>query len=47
MQIVGFTIGVVPKLHSLMIGTNAPLHVIEDSASMLGYILHKVTLIIT
>ncbi|XP_058777645.1 protein PIN-LIKES 3-like isoform X1 [Vicia villosa] len=34
--IVGFTIGVVPKLHSLMIGSNAPLHVIEDSASMLG-----------
>ncbi|PNY11324.1 auxin efflux carrier protein [Trifolium pratense] len=34
--IVGFTIGVVPKLNSLMIGSNAPLHVIEDSASMLG-----------
>ncbi|XP_045813687.1 protein PIN-LIKES 3-like [Trifolium pratense] len=34
--IVGFTIGVVPKLNGLMIGSNAPLHVIEDSASMLG-----------
>jgi hypothetical protein len=37
MQIVGFIVGVVPKLRSLMIGSNAPLHVIEDSASMLGY----------
>jgi hypothetical protein len=36
-QIVGFIVGVVPKLRSLMIGSNAPLHVIEDSASMLGY----------
>ncbi|CAL5188295.1 unnamed protein product [Lathyrus oleraceus] len=34
--IVGFIVGVVPQLHSLMIGSNAPLHVIEDSASMLG-----------
>ncbi|WJX61344.1 hypothetical protein P8452_46445 [Trifolium repens] len=34
--IVGFIVGVVPKLRSLMIGSNAPLHVIEDSASMLG-----------
>lgn len=56
MQIVGFIIGVVPQLRSLMIGSNAPLHVIEDSASMLGYAskififkilkLHKVTLYI-
>lgn len=38
MQIVGFIVGVVPRLHSLMIGSNAPLHVIEDSASMLGYV---------
>jgi hypothetical protein len=37
MQIVGFIVGVVPKLRSLMIGSNAPLHVIEDSTSMLGY----------
>ncbi|WJX55980.1 hypothetical protein P8452_41688 [Trifolium repens] len=34
--IVGFIVGVVPKLRSLMIGSNAPLHVIEDSTSMLG-----------
>ncbi|XP_027193107.1 protein PIN-LIKES 3-like isoform X2 [Cicer arietinum] len=34
--IVGFIIGVVPQLRSLMIGSNAPLHVIEDSTSMLG-----------
>lgn len=38
MQIVGFIIGVVPQLRSLMIGSNAPLHVIEDSTSMLGYV---------
>jgi len=54
MQIVGFIVGVVPWLRRLMIGSNAPLHVIEDSASMLGYAsqinhfmileLHKVTL---
>jgi auxin efflux carrier family protein len=37
MQIVGFIVGVVPWLRRLMIGSNAPLHVIEDSASMLGY----------
>ncbi|AES95391.2 auxin efflux carrier family protein [Medicago truncatula] len=35
--IVGFIVGVVPWLRRLMIGSNAPLHVIEDSASMLGY----------
>ncbi|AES95389.1 putative membrane transport protein [Medicago truncatula] len=34
--IVGFIVGVVPWLRRLMIGSNAPLHVIEDSASMLG-----------
>ncbi|KAJ1380952.1 Membrane transport protein, partial [Sesbania bispinosa] len=34
--IVGFVIGVVPQLRNFMIGSNAPLHVVEDSASMLG-----------
>lgn len=37
MQIVGFIVGVVPQLRKFMIGSDAPLHVIEDSASMLGY----------
>jgi len=39
MQIFGFIVGVVPRLRSLMIGSNAHLHVIEDSASMLGMYL--------
>lgn len=34
--IVGFIIGVVPPIRKLMIGSNAPLHVIEDSATMVG-----------
>lgn len=36
-QIVGFIIGLVPVLRTFMIGSNAPLHVVEDSVSMLGY----------
>lgn len=35
-QIVGLTIGMVPRIHNLMIGDAAPLHVVEDSASLLG-----------
>ncbi|TKY70218.1 auxin efflux carrier family protein [Spatholobus suberectus] len=34
--IVGFIIGVVPQIRKLMIGSSAPLHVIEDSTTMLG-----------
>ncbi|KAL3527343.1 hypothetical protein ACH5RR_011999 [Cinchona calisaya] len=34
--IVGFIIGLVPPVQKLMIGANAPLHVIEDSALLLG-----------
>ncbi|KAH1043811.1 hypothetical protein AAZX31_09G178300 [Glycine max] len=34
--IAGFIIGVVPQIRNFMIGNNAPLHVVEDSASMLG-----------
>ncbi|KAE9614557.1 putative membrane transport protein [Lupinus albus] len=35
-QIIGFIIGVIPQIRNLLIGNDAPLHVIEDSASMLG-----------
>ncbi|KAL3525135.1 hypothetical protein ACH5RR_013507 [Cinchona calisaya] len=34
--IVGFFIGLVPPAQKLMIGANAPLHVIQDSALLLG-----------
>ncbi|XP_048230776.1 protein PIN-LIKES 3-like isoform X2 [Ricinus communis] len=34
--IVGFIVGAVPQIRELLIGTNAPLHVIEDSASLVG-----------
>ncbi|QCD82194.1 Auxin efflux carrier [Vigna unguiculata] len=34
--IVGFFIGVIPQIRNLTIGSNAPLRVVEDSASMLG-----------
>ena len=36
-QITGFVIGVVPQIRTFLIGSNAPLHVIEDTAFMLGY----------
>jgi len=36
-QIIGFCIGVINPIRKLMVGNNAPLHVVEDSASMLGY----------
>jgi len=39
MQIVGLIVGVVPLIRKLMIGTDAPLHVIEDSVTMLGYVM--------
>ncbi|KAJ4841313.1 hypothetical protein Tsubulata_025696 [Turnera subulata] len=34
--IVGFTIGLIPQIRKLMIGEDAPLRVIRDSASLLG-----------
>ncbi|RVW78893.1 Protein PIN-likeS 1 [Vitis vinifera] len=34
--IVGFIIGMVPHLRKLIIGGTAPLHVVQDSASLLG-----------
>lgn len=34
--IIGFCIGVINPIRKLMVGNNAPLHVVEDSASMLG-----------
>ncbi|KAJ8772514.1 hypothetical protein K2173_027691 [Erythroxylum novogranatense] len=34
--VVGFVIGLVPQVRELMIGNNAPLHVIHDSASLIG-----------
>ncbi|XVE87575.1 hypothetical protein DITRI_Ditri18aG0128500 [Diplodiscus trichospermus] len=33
---IGFTIGTVPQIRNLIIGGNAPLHVVQDSASLLG-----------
>lgn len=36
-QIAGFVIGLIPQIRNLMIGTDAPLHVIDDSAALLGY----------
>lgn len=37
LQIIGFTIGVIPQVRRLMIGEDAPLRMIEGSASILGY----------
>ncbi|XLU32781.1 hypothetical protein S245_068847, partial [Arachis hypogaea] len=34
--ICGFMIGVIPQLRNVLIGSDAPLRVVEDSASMLG-----------
>ncbi|GAU35534.1 hypothetical protein TSUD_155650 [Trifolium subterraneum] len=34
--IIGFCIGVINPIRKLMVGNDAPLHVVEDSASMLG-----------
>ncbi|XP_065854987.1 protein PIN-LIKES 1-like [Euphorbia lathyris] len=34
--IAGFVIGLVPQIRNLLIGSTAPLHVIEDSASFVG-----------
>ncbi|XP_061362921.1 protein PIN-LIKES 3-like [Gastrolobium bilobum] len=34
--IVGLTIGIVPQFRKLLVGNNAPLHVVQDSVVMLG-----------
>ncbi|XP_057421851.1 protein PIN-LIKES 3-like isoform X1 [Lotus japonicus] len=34
--ITGFSIGVIPPIRNFLVGNNAPLRVVEDSASMLG-----------
>ncbi|GMH06625.1 hypothetical protein Nepgr_008465 [Nepenthes gracilis] len=34
--IMGFVVGMVPQMRGLIIGRNAPLHVVQDSASMIG-----------
>ena len=36
-QIVGFIVGLVPQIQRSMIGDEAPLRVVQDSASLLGY----------
>ncbi|MBA0581586.1 hypothetical protein Gorai_023761, partial [Gossypium raimondii] len=33
---IGFTMGLVPQIRNLVIGGNAPFHVVQDSASLLG-----------
>ncbi|KAK7391642.1 hypothetical protein VNO78_20059 [Psophocarpus tetragonolobus] len=35
-SIIGITIGIVPPFQKMFVGNNAPLRVVEDSASMLG-----------
>lgn len=35
-QIVGFTVGLIPAIRKSMIGDAAPLRVIEDSTLLLG-----------
>lgn len=37
LQIIGVTIGVVTPIHRIMVGDNAPLRVIANSLSLLGY----------
>ncbi|XP_050228566.1 protein PIN-LIKES 3-like [Mercurialis annua] len=34
--IMGFIIGAVPQIRNLFVGSNAPLHILEDSASFVG-----------
>ncbi|KAJ8437959.1 hypothetical protein Cgig2_033692 [Carnegiea gigantea] len=41
--IVGFVIGMSPPFRKLLIGNDAPLHVIEDAASLLGYVANEST----
>lgn len=35
-SVAGLIIGTVPQLRRLLVGNNAPLHVVQDSASMIG-----------
>lgn len=37
LQIIGFCIGVITPIRKFMVGNDAPFHVVEDSAAMLGY----------
>ena len=37
-QIVGLVFGATPWLKNLVIGDNAPLRVIQDSVTLLGYV---------
>lgn len=37
LQIIGFCIGVITPIRKLMVGNDAPFHVAEDFAAMLGY----------
>lgn len=39
-QIIGFIVGTLPQLRNSLIGSSAPLRVVQDSASLLGYIYH-------
>ncbi|MBA0643192.1 hypothetical protein Goklo_027503, partial [Gossypium klotzschianum] len=36
-EFIGFTMGLVPQIRNLVIGGNAPFHVVQDSASLLGH----------
>ncbi|KAK2657706.1 hypothetical protein Ddye_010758 [Dipteronia dyeriana] len=36
-KIIGFMVGVIPQLRKVLIGDSAPLRVVEDSTSLLGY----------
>ncbi|KAJ8438386.1 hypothetical protein Cgig2_006304 [Carnegiea gigantea] len=38
--IIGFAVGIIAPLRHLLIGTGAPLHVVGDSAYMLGYVAY-------
>lgn len=38
LQIAGFVIGLIPQLRNLLIGADAPLRVIDDSAALLGFV---------
>jgi hypothetical protein len=42
-KIAGFIIGVIPQIRNSLIGASAPLHVVEDSASLIGYTSYSET----
>lgn len=37
-QFVGFLVGLVPQIRGLLIGDASPLHVLQDTAVLVGYI---------